>query len=62
MWYSLAITNGSDTYAHMWFDITNGSDTATANRDELEELMTTTQINIAKQLATECTAKEYKGC
>ena len=51
-------------YAHMWMNIaaSNGSKSATENRQKAVDLMTPSQIEKAQDLARECVAKNYKDC
>ena len=51
-------------YAHMWGNIAamNGNEGGGEIRDEVEMLMTPSQIEQAQKLARECVAKNYKGC
>ena len=53
-----------NVYAHMWWQIaaSSGDKNASTNRDIVAKQMTATQIEKAEKLASECIAKEYKGC
>ncbi len=48
----------------MWFNIAaaSGDKEASKNRDIVAKELTPTQIEKAQKLASECVAKEYKGC
>lgn len=50
--------------AHMWFNLAaaNGYSDASKSRDDLAEIMTTSQIEKAQELARECQARNYKIC
>jgi len=50
--------------AHMWWNIaaSKGNKTALENRDKVAKDMTSSQIEKAQMLASECVAKDYKGC
>ena len=50
--------------AHMWWNIaaSQGNKTALENRDKVAKNMTASQIEKAQMLASECVAKDYKGC
>jgi len=49
---------------HMWWNIaaSQGDRIAAGHRDNLRDKMTPTEIEMAKKLARECVAKNYKGC
>ena len=51
-------------YAHMWGHIaaSNGHENGVKLRDLVAKKMTSTQIEKAQKLASECIAKIYKGC
>lgn len=51
-------------YAHMWFNIaaSNGSTTASKNRDTTAENMTAADISKAQNFARACVNKNYKDC
>ena len=51
-------------YAHMWWHIaaSSGDKDASDERDEVAKKMTPAEIAKAEKLASECVAKEYKGC
>lgn len=53
-----------DVLAHMWFALSVPSvkNTARENREKLAKQMTPQQIAEAQKLATECKARNYKGC
>ena len=50
--------------AHMWLNIAAslGNKTATRNRDIIAELMTPSQVKIARRLAHECEKTNYRAC
>ena len=50
--------------AHMWLSISesNGRESEELYIDKVETMMTGDQIVIAKKLARECVAKNYKDC
>ena len=50
--------------AHMWFNISaaNGREIAAEKRDIIAKGMTLAEIEKAQDLASECFAKDYKGC
>jgi TPR repeat protein len=52
------------TRAHMWYNISAslGFEGAVKNRDIIAKKMTPSQIEKAQTLASECVAKNYKGC
>ena len=52
------------TFALMWWIIwaAQSDDRGADLRDQLQKLMTPTQIEKAKELAQECVAKNYKDC
>ena len=54
----------SNIMAHMWFIIasTNGNSGATRGRDETSNLMTTSEIKTAQELASKCINSNYKDC
>ena len=51
-------------YAHMWWNIaaSNGDEMAKKNRNKIANMMTSSQLEKATDLARECVKKEYKGC
>lgn len=53
-----------DVLAHMWFALSIHSvkNTSRENREKLAKQMTPQQIAEAQKLATECKARNYKGC
>ncbi|MBL4829236.1 MAG: sel1 repeat family protein [Aliivibrio sp.] len=52
------------THAHMWGNIAsaNGDEFGGKLRDEIEKMMTSSDISTAQRLASECIKKEYKYC
>ena len=69
--YTLGVMYGNGTgvvqdfmYAHMWFNIaaSNGDENSKEHIEEIEGLMTSSQIEEAQRLAKECVKKDYKGC
>ena len=50
--------------AYMWFDLAAalGNDSARKNRDLAAESLSPEQIAEAKRMATQCKARDYKGC
>ena len=50
--------------AYMWFDLAAalGNDSARKNRDLAAESLSPEQIAEAKQMATQCQARDYQGC
>ena len=53
-----------DVRAHMWFNLaaSNGNEESPEYRDIVAQSMTPAQIDKAQDLASECVAKDYKGC
>ena len=51
-------------YALMWWYIaaSNGNENAKEYIEELEEMMTSSQIKEAQRLSKECMKKDFKGC
>jgi uncharacterized protein len=51
-------------YAHMWLNIaaSSGEKDAVKYRDIVAKRMTPSQLEKAQDLASECVAKDYKGC
>ncbi len=51
-------------YAHMWWNIAtaNGNDSAKSNKNKVEGMMSSSQIEEAQRLARECVKKNYKDC
>jgi len=51
-------------YAHMWWNIaaSNGDEMAKQNKNKIANIMTSSQLEKATELARECVKKEYKGC
>lgn len=54
----------NNAYAHMWVNLAaaQGNSNGRETRDLLAKLMTEAQIAEAQRLASECLAKNYKGC
>lgn len=50
--------------AHMWFNISStlGNDEATAELQQVEKMMTPSQIATARRLAGDCIDSGYQGC
>ena len=50
--------------AYMWWNLAaaQGHENAQANRDIVQRIMTSADINRAQQLAEECLARNYQGC
>lgn len=51
-------------YSYLWTSVAslNGFEMGENLRELLEEIMTSSQIEIAQEMANDCVAKEYKGC
>ena len=57
-------TNQDYVRAFMWWNIaaSQGSTNAQKNRDKVQGMMTSSQIEKAQNLARECIARDYKNC
>jgi hypothetical protein len=51
-------------HAHMWANLAaaNGNELGGKLRDDLQEMITPSQIAEAQKLARECERKKYKNC